>query len=74
MVHMLVRNQVRDFDVWKRVFDEDRDRLSAIFPLASSSASSVVGAFNSTIAGKRGGRHPETAKSLRVECVDAIPP
>ena len=27
MIHMLVRNQVRDFAVWKRVFDEDRDRL-----------------------------------------------
>jgi hypothetical protein len=24
---MLVRNQVRDFAVWKRVFDEDRGRL-----------------------------------------------
>ena len=27
MTYMLARNQVCDFDVWKRVFDEDRDRL-----------------------------------------------
>ena len=28
MAYMLVRNKVRDFEVWKRVFDDELDRAS----------------------------------------------